>query len=145
MAEFASRLRQIRLLSGFTQKEVYTAVGASERNYQSWEYGEVKPSYDGLLAIADFYEVSVDFFAGRGVYAHLEWLLANKERVALAVSPLNAGLTDLQYLQLVLPCIVEVGFVEHDGVKHTRILVREHRELLNFYDFESAERANTIS
>ena len=65
MTIFKDRLRYIRKSKGYTQKQVAVAVGASERNYQDWEYGNKKPAFDTLIELADFFSVSLDYLMGR--------------------------------------------------------------------------------
>lgn len=65
MTVFKDRLRSIRKNKGCTQKQVAIAVGASERNYQDWEYGNKKPAFDTLIELADFFSVSLDYLMGR--------------------------------------------------------------------------------
>ena len=61
---FADRLRALRAARGLTQKDVYTAVGLSPIVYQRYEYGN-SPSYEKLLALADYFDVSLDYLVGR--------------------------------------------------------------------------------
>lgn len=35
------------------------------RTYQCYEYGERIPDLEGLIAIADFFDVSLDYLVGR--------------------------------------------------------------------------------
>lgn len=65
MTIFKDRLRYIRKSKGYTQKQVAVAVGASERNYQDWEYGKKKPAFDTLIDLADFFNVTLDYLMGR--------------------------------------------------------------------------------
>ena len=65
MPNIADRLKELRKLQGITQKQVYTAIGVGERNYQSFEYGTVKPNHDNIIKLADFFEVSTDYLLGR--------------------------------------------------------------------------------
>lgn len=58
-------LRAIRKEQHHTQKEVAIAVHVTERNYQEWEYGKNKPSFDALIALADYFDVSIDYLVGR--------------------------------------------------------------------------------
>lgn len=37
----------------------------SALGYQRYEYGERSPSFDCLIALADFYDVSLDYLVGR--------------------------------------------------------------------------------
>ncbi len=63
--EFGIRLKNIRKNHNSTQKQVACAIGVSERNYQDWEYGNTKPTFDALIALADYFEVSLDYLVGR--------------------------------------------------------------------------------
>lgn len=62
---FAERLKEIRVARGLTQKQVYEAVGMSAIGYQRYEYGEREPAYQKLLALADYFDVSLDYLVGR--------------------------------------------------------------------------------
>jgi len=62
---FPERLATLRKERGLTQKQVYTAVGMSMTGYQRYEYGTREPAYQKLLALADFFGVSLDYLAGR--------------------------------------------------------------------------------
>ena len=65
MIDFATQLKTIRKSKGVTQKQLAQAVGASERGIQSYEIGERKPTFDQLLALADYFDVSLDYLVGR--------------------------------------------------------------------------------
>lgn len=62
---FPERLLAIRKSHGFTQKQVYEGVGMSPLGYQRYEYGDREPAYQKLLALADFFNVSLDYLVGR--------------------------------------------------------------------------------
>lgn len=65
MNNFSEQLRAIRKSRGITQKQLAQAVGVSERGIQSYEIGERKPAFDQLLALADYFDVSLDYLVGR--------------------------------------------------------------------------------
>ena len=65
MIIFKDHLRMIRKSHKATQKQVADAVGVTERNYQDWEYGNTKPGFDALIALADYFDVSIDYLTGR--------------------------------------------------------------------------------
>jgi len=60
-----SILKQLRSSKNVSQREVSSSIGVTERNYQNYESGNRKPNYDNLIAIADYYNVSIDYLTGR--------------------------------------------------------------------------------
>ena len=62
---FKGRLREIRQKSGETQAQVAAAVGTATRYYQKLESGENLPGAELLIALADHFEVSLDYLMGR--------------------------------------------------------------------------------
>ena len=65
MNNFNKRLKVIRKAQNKTQKEVAFAICIAERNYQVLERGKCKPSFDTLIALADYFDVSLDYLVGR--------------------------------------------------------------------------------
>ncbi len=63
----AERLVELRKARGFTQRQVWEGIGMSPLGYQRYEYGEREPVYQKLIALADFYNVSLDCLVGREV------------------------------------------------------------------------------
>ena len=62
---FAERLKLCRENRKWKQREVAEAVCVNLRTYQGYEYGESYPEVAKLLAIADFFDVSLDYLMGR--------------------------------------------------------------------------------
>lgn len=62
---FSERLISLRKNSNLTQKQVYEAVGMSALGYQRYEYGKREPAYKNLIALADYFNVSLDYLVGR--------------------------------------------------------------------------------
>ena len=46
------------------QSEMAEILGIKERSYQCYEYRERYPDVPGLVAIADFFDVSLDYLMG---------------------------------------------------------------------------------
>lgn len=49
----------------FTQRQVADGIGIAEQAYQRYEYGRTVPSALVLIALADFFNVSLDYLVGR--------------------------------------------------------------------------------
>lgn len=65
MANFSERLRELRQERGLKQREMAEICGLKLRGYQQYEYNEGYPEVPGLVAIADYFEVSLDYLMGR--------------------------------------------------------------------------------
>ena len=63
--EFPERLVSLRKQRNLTQKDVYASVGMSMLGYQRYEYGTREPAYKYLIALADYFDVSLDYLVGR--------------------------------------------------------------------------------
>lgn len=62
---FGNHLKELRKTHHITQKQLALEIGASERGIQQYELGERKPNHDMLIAIADYFNVSIDYLVGR--------------------------------------------------------------------------------
>ena len=59
------RLKELRKERNLTQTEVANGIGTGQSNVRRWEIGEVLPSSDYVIKLADFFQVSADFLLGR--------------------------------------------------------------------------------
>lgn len=58
-------VRRLRLARGMSQEELGRKVGASKQSVSNWENGNIMPSVDLLLRLADCFGVSTDLLLGR--------------------------------------------------------------------------------
>lgn len=65
MDKLASRLKELRRLSNSTQKDISVKSGITARRYQALELNESLPKLSTLIALADTFNVSLDFLVGR--------------------------------------------------------------------------------
>jgi len=65
MANFSSRMKELRKEKKLKQQELAEQFSVKLRTYQGYEYGESYPEVAKLLAIADFFDVSLDYLVGR--------------------------------------------------------------------------------
>ena len=57
---FSEHLLWLRKSHGLKQTEIAPKIGIHWRTYQTYERGEREPSLSTLVALADFYNMSVD-------------------------------------------------------------------------------------
>lgn len=61
---FASKLKNARLETGYTQKQVAEATNIDRSALSKYETGDLEPPLETLGLLADFYIVSVDWLLG---------------------------------------------------------------------------------
>lgn len=65
MINFGDRLKTLRKNSGMTQMQVAEKTGLSQSNINTWERNRSLPLPDGLIALANCFDCSVDYLLGR--------------------------------------------------------------------------------
>lgn len=65
MSIFSERLTQLRKSEGTSQNVIAKVIGVSPRTYQDYEYGAREPQVSIFIRIADYYNISLDYLAGR--------------------------------------------------------------------------------
>lgn len=65
MNKLCERLKQLRKERQVLQKDIADYLNVTVRTYQYYESGELEPSLEKLVKIADLFEVSTDFLLGR--------------------------------------------------------------------------------
>ena len=62
--ELAKKLRDMRLKSGLSQKEIAEQIGVSPSVVSAYELGERTPSVEVLMSLAALYNCSSDYLLG---------------------------------------------------------------------------------
>ena len=62
--KFNVRLKELRLENGITQKELANAIEVGRTTISEYESGKIVPKQEGLLKIANYFNVSVDYLTG---------------------------------------------------------------------------------
>ena len=65
MDTLGKRLKMLRKEKGLTQVQLAEFLMQTPRAYQYCEAGEQAPEFPNLIALADFYNVSLDYLVGR--------------------------------------------------------------------------------
>ncbi|MCL2773807.1 MAG: helix-turn-helix domain-containing protein [Oscillospiraceae bacterium] len=64
MLKFKERIKKLRSDNNLTQKQLAKILNVNEFSVQRYEYG-TRPSLDTLIALADYFNVSLDYLVGR--------------------------------------------------------------------------------
>lgn len=62
---FNLRLKELRVAKNITQKTLAEYLEVTTRHVQRYEAGQHQPNIDGLIALADYFQVSIDYLVGR--------------------------------------------------------------------------------
>ena len=62
---FQERIIFIKNNRNILQKDIAQAANVTVRQYQRYEKGETQPTLPVLVALADFFDVSIDYLVGR--------------------------------------------------------------------------------
>jgi len=65
MTIFSERLKELRLSKNTRQSDIAEAIGITPRAYQYYEASTKEPTLSKLTALADYFNVSLDYLAGR--------------------------------------------------------------------------------
>jgi transcriptional regulator with XRE-family HTH domain len=61
---FAQKLRELRIEKGIGQVELAQKISVSKGIISLWENGLREPTLSSLVALAQFFDVSIDFLVG---------------------------------------------------------------------------------
>ena len=65
MGDFQTVFKRLRMASGYTQQIMADKLGISRSTVGMYETGAREPDYDTLEAIADIFNVDIDYLLGR--------------------------------------------------------------------------------
>ena len=65
MSVFSEKLKALKTQQQVRQKDIAAAIGVSLRAYQYYETDTKEPTMSNLIALADYFDVSLDYLVGR--------------------------------------------------------------------------------
>lgn len=65
VAILSERIHELRMRQGYTQVSLAKKLGVSKQAVSNWENGNIQPSIDMLIRIADLFSVTTDYLLGR--------------------------------------------------------------------------------
>ncbi|MDR3216191.1 MAG: helix-turn-helix domain-containing protein [Clostridiaceae bacterium] len=66
--KFGENLKELRLERNLGQVELAKAISVSKGIISLWENNQREPTLSSLLALAEYFNVSIDFLVGRNNY-----------------------------------------------------------------------------
>lgn len=112
---FGDRLKQERVKRELTQKEVAGHLNVSRQTISSWETENSYPDIDSLIAISDYYQISLDVLLKEDV-GMKEYL--KKQEVLDWIKPVRIGAVTIDFVFL-----GSLLFVHHAGIAGALLLL----------------------
>ncbi|MCM1043680.1 MAG: helix-turn-helix domain-containing protein [Corallococcus sp.] len=66
--DLGKKLKELRSSLNLTQQDISEKLNVSRVNYTRYEDGKVRPPYEVIIRIADFYDISLDELFDRKPY-----------------------------------------------------------------------------
>lgn len=110
--KFSDTLKYLRKRAGMSQEELGLKIGVQKSTVSMYERGERKPSYEVLEAIADCFNVDMDYLTGKTTV---------ERRYTYTSSPIEDlsnyldTLTDAQLLELLQMLTAKLAERRKDG------------------------------
>lgn len=80
MTKFSDRLKELRKSKDLSQADFSKQIGLSKSSINMYERGEREPGINTLEAIADYFNVDMDYLLGKTDHRNkYEWLIKEKE------------------------------------------------------------------
>jgi transcriptional regulator with XRE-family HTH domain len=86
---FAKRLKELRLKSEYSQKQLGDLLGITQQAVQKWEKAIAHPDIDAIIKMANLFDVTVDYLLGR----------TDTPKVEIVKAPPNSGADELYVLK----------------------------------------------
>ena len=65
LIEIGKKLKELRIVEGLTQQQLAEKLEIGRVNYTRYETYAVRPDYETLIKLADFYGITIDELVGR--------------------------------------------------------------------------------
>ena len=62
---YLRRIKELRVDSDIAQKEIAEYLGVKQNTYSDYENGKINLPLEVFFKLADYYQVSLDYLAGR--------------------------------------------------------------------------------
>lgn len=91
MNKLGTRLKELREKGGYSQQQLADYLHLSRSTIEMYEHGKRDPNTETKEAIADFFNVNMDYLFGRDGNSYNEFLNADEKRILSYYRLLNAA------------------------------------------------------
>lgn len=104
-------LRLLRIRAGLSQKQLAEIINVSQQSINKYENHEVEPTLETLGLLADYFDTSIDFLAGRtdieSRIEHVQNLDLNSDEAHLIQNYRTLSKKEKTSVQLIAECLLK--------------------------------------
>ena len=115
---FAQKLTNLRIQNGYSQEKLAEKLYVSRQAVSKWEVGTTLPETDKIIAISNFFDVSIDYLLKESVQSGYA---KNLERTVIKF--LGAA-RDMDEISQKLVEIIRDGIIEEEEREHLKYIVK---------------------
>jgi len=132
---FAEKLSKLRMQKGYSQEALAEKLYVSRQAVSKWEVGSTLPETDKLIAISDFFNVSIDYLLKDNVH------LNNDEGLDRIVLKFLGAAQDMDEISKKLVDIMKDGVIDQEEKRQMTYIV-EYLDEISKIILEVKQRMN---
>jgi len=119
---FSERLKALRISKNLNQNSLANAIGIGKSAISMIETGQRAVSVDILVALADYFNVSLDYLTGTGLYSKEEQILTHKAKIVHALNQFYdtdfftkvSAFPDRVFMNIVASAVKDIDFLDDE-------------------------------
>lgn len=89
MSTLSENMKNMRILRGFTMREISDQLGVSSNSLANWEKGKISPPVDYVMDLCKIYKIGADEMFGWKPCKELEDFVNSKKEILLEMQKLQ--------------------------------------------------------
>ena len=120
---FAQKLTNLRIQNGYSQEKLAEKLYVSRQAVSKWEVGTTLPETDKIVAISNFFDVSIDYFLKENIN------LKYAENLERTVIKFLGAARDMDEISQKLVGIIRDGIIDEEEKEYMKYITRALDEI----------------
>lgn len=120
---FAQKLTNLRIQNGYSQEKLAEKLYVSRQAVSKWEVGTTLPETDKIIAISNFFDVSIDYLLKENIN------LKYAENLERTVIKFLGAAQDMDKLSQKLVEIIRDGVIDEEEKQHLKNIAKALDEI----------------
>ena len=120
---FAQKLTNLRIQNGYSQEKLAEKLYVSRQAVSKWEVGTTLPETDKIVAISNFFDVSIDYLLKENIN------LKYAEKMERTVIKFLGAARDMDEISQKLVGIIRDGIIDEEEKEYMKYITRALDEI----------------